>query len=434
MKTRNLPIGIPVRCSLVVLFGLLVSAAFTRAMGQQETLKEKAVAQFENANYPAAIEYLQQALTDSPNDPDIYYYLGYFTHYLCYDSVPLTGFGRAKSDEVLRYLEKAVELDPHYGNAYYFIGAEYGGRARDEMQRGNTKGAVEEFRLGRQAGGYPDWMMEFGRNMLRSCSRDAILYVGGDSDTNPIEYLQWVEGYRTDVTVIPLALLERPRFVALLKQGVAGIVTPAPISWSDEQIASMHPYKWKKNTIHIPIPEGIRQAHGSEQTTVEWELSPDMGRGDVLGLLSAGRAVFADILLTNQWERPIYFSTGCNPGAWEGFESNIQLCGIAYRLMPFTTPTRVDIETTRALLLDENNFRLLPTLRDSDMPRASGMLHNYRSCFLNLVHQHVQQGEFESAKVVFAAMSKLVPEDILPISEQYRNAVEALRQTLDKRE
>lgn len=433
MNTKNLPITLPASCALVVLLFVLVSTMCTPAMGQQETLKEKAIAQFENANYSAAIECLQQALADSPNDAEIYYYLGYFTHYLCYDSVPLSGFGRAKSNEVLRYLQRAVEIDPHYGNAFYFIGAEYGARARDEMQRRNVKGVVEEFRLGRQAGGYPDWIMEFCRNMLRSCARDAILFTGGDADTNPIEYLQCIEGYRTDVTAIPLALLEEPWFVALLKQGMAGIVAPAPISWSDEQIASMHPYKWKKNAIRIPVPEGIRQAQGIEQTTMEWELSPDMGRGDKLELLSAGRAVFADILLTNQWRRPIYFSTGCYPGAWEGLESNIQLCGIVNRLFPFKAPTGVDAETTSALLFDENNFRLLPTLRGSDMPRVSVMLQNYRACFLGLAQQYVRQGEIKRAKAVLAAMSKLVPENILPISEQYGSMIAALRQTMNKR-
>ena len=84
MKTRNLPIAIPAKCSFVMLFAFLISAVFTSVMGQQVTLKEKAIAQFENANYPAAIELLQKALADSPNDADIYYYLGYFTHYLCY--------------------------------------------------------------------------------------------------------------------------------------------------------------------------------------------------------------------------------------------------------------------------------------------------------------------------------------------------------------
>ncbi len=423
-----------VKLALVSLVAILVPALCGPATGQEKTLKEKAIAEFESANYPAAIEYLEQARAASPDDAEIYYYLGYFTHYLCYDSVPLTGFGRERSDEVLRYLEKAVELDPHLGNAYYFLGAEYGARSRDEMQRGSAKGAVEEFRSGRQAGGYPDWMIEFGRNLLRSCAPNAILFTGGDADTNPVEYLQAVEGYRMDVTVIPLALLDRPWFVALLKKGMTGVVAPAPISWSDEQISSMHPYKWKKNVVRVPVPEDIGRAQAKGQASVEWELPPDLGRGEELGLLSAGRAVFADILITNQWKRPICFSSGCYPGAWAGLDANIQLCGIANRLLPFAPVTNVDAEATSALLLDEGNFRLLPTLRDSDMPRVSYMLQNYRASFLSLAYQYVQQGELEKAKAVLEAMSKSVPEDILPMSEQYGVLTEGLRKMLNEGE
>jgi tetratricopeptide (TPR) repeat protein len=418
---------------LAALAAVFISAPCAPATGQEKTLREKAIAEFESANYPAAIEYLEQARAASPDDAEIYYYLGYYTHYLCYDSVPLTGFGREKSDEVLRYLEKAVELDHRLGNAYYFLGAEYGARSRDEMQRGAAARAVEEFRLGRKAGGYPDWMIEYGRNMLRSCAPNAILFTGGDADTNPVEYLQAVEGYRTDVTTIPLAILEWPRFVAVLKRGVPGILSPAPIGWSDEQIASMHPYKWKKNVVRIPIPREIARAHGSDREYIEWEVSPNLGRGAELGLLSAGRAVFADILVTNAWRRPVYFSLGCSPGAWEGLDANIQLCGVANRLLPFAPTSDTDAEATGKLLLDEGSFAALPTLRDTDMPRVSVMLQNYRVCFLSLAHQYAQRGELDKARAVLAAMAKAIPEDILPIPEQYGSMIEALRQMLDEK-
>jgi tetratricopeptide (TPR) repeat protein len=432
MKLKISPTAIAAVIVPAALAAAVMSGVRAQAPGPRQTLKEEAVARFEEADYAGAIAYLKQALEESTGDADIYYYLGYFTHYLCYDSVPLTGFDRAKSDEILGYLRQAVALDPEHGNARYFIGAEYGARARDEMQHGDTEGAVEEFRSGRQAGGYPDWMIEFGRNVLRPCERDAILFVGGDAETNPIQYLQWVEKYRTDVTVIPWGVLERPSFVALLKRGVPGFVAPAPISWSGEQIASMRPFKWKKNTISIPVPENVRRAHGSEETNVEWEISPDLGRGDTLGLLSGARAVLVDIVLTNRWGRPIYFSTACSPRAWEGLEAHMQLCGIAHRLLPSTTPSNVDAAATSALLLDERNFQFLPRLRDSDMPRASGMLQNYRVCFLRLIHHHHRENEIDRAKAAFSAMKSLVPEDVLPIAEQIRSNIEALEETLQE--
>ena len=434
MKKRYVSLVYSAKCAIAAVVALLASVPFTGASGAEETLKEMAIARFEAAEYPAAIAYLLQALEESPGDAELHYYLGYYLHYLCYDSVPLTGFGRDKSDEVLQHLEKAVELDPRLGNAYYFIGAEHGARARDEMRLGGAGAVVEEFRAGRRKGGYPDWMIEFGRNLLRSCDQNAILFTGGDSDTNPVEYLQCVEGYRTDVTVIPLALLDWPRFVALLKHGAPGFTAPAPISWSDRQIESMHPYKWKKNTIRVPVPEDIRKAYGIEQTAVEWELSPNLSHGDTPGLLSAGRAVLADIVITNQWRRPIYFSSGCPPKAWEGLESNIQLCGIANRLLPFAPAAGVDAEATGRLLLDENNFKALPGLRDTDMPRVSGMLQNYRVFFITLARQHLQQGETGPARAVFEAMNKFIPDEILPMPEQYKSYIEELERELDKRE
>jgi tetratricopeptide (TPR) repeat protein len=416
--------------SLIVLATSLCSPA----AAQVQTLKEKAVAAFKGADYTGAIEYLKQALAETPVDADVYYYLGYFTHYLCYDSVPLTGFGREKSDEVLCYLGKAVEIDPHYGNAYYFIGAEYGARARDEMQRRNAGGVAEQFRLGRQAGGYPDWMLEFGRNTLRSCDREAILFTGGDADTNPVHYLQIVEGYRPDVTAIPVAMLGRPWFVAALKQGMEGVLRAGPISWSDAQIASMRPYKWKTNTVRIPVTESVRRKYGSDRQVVEWELTPNLGRGESLGLLSPGRAVFADVLLTNQWERPVYFSMGCAPGTWDGLRQYVQVCGFAQRLLPFEPPSAVDIEPTKTLLLDEKNFRSLSTLRDSDMPRASNMLQNYRSSFLQLVYAYSKSGDRESARAVLAAMNERVPKDVLPVTPDLARNIEAFEQMLNKSE
>jgi cytochrome c-type biogenesis protein CcmH/NrfG len=61
------------------------------------------------------------------------------------------------------------------------------------------------------------------------------------------------------------------------------------------------------------------------------------------------------------------------------------------------------------------------------------MLQNYRACFLGLAQQYVRQGEIKRAKAVLAAMSKLVPEDILPISEQYGSMITELRQAMNKR-
>jgi tetratricopeptide (TPR) repeat protein len=420
--------GLTIVAILLGSYSLMPAEAYCRS----KTLKEMATAEFEAANYPLAIEYLQQALSQSPEDAEIYYLLGYYKHYLCYDSVPLMGFSRDDSDEVLHYLRKAVELDPDNGNAFYFIGAEYGARARDEMQKGNARGVVEQFELGRQAGGYPDWMIEYGRNSLRSCEKDAVLFVGGDAETNPIQYLQSVHRYRTDVTVIPLALLDRPWFVRLLKEGLEDIVRPAPISWSARQIEKMRPYKWKSNVIKIPIPETMSPESDLERSYTEWELKPDLGRGEELSLLSASRAVFADLLLSNSWKRPIYFSLGCGTGILEGLDKNILLSGFVRQLSPVEPSITIDADKTKTFLLDDDNFKDLSTARDHDMPRVSSLLQNYGVQYFYLIYHCVQINDIETGRALYSAMRRNLPEDIVPMNEAVKKTFEALESKLNE--
>jgi len=401
---------------------LLVAAANVPwAVESADALKEQALAEFKKANYTAAISYLQRAREAAPNDAEVYYYLGYFTHYLCYDSVPLGGFGREKSDEVLGYLRRAVELDPELGNAYYFIGAEYGARARDELKDDNAAGAAEQFRMGRDEGGYPAWMLEFGRNLLKSCEANAILVTGGDPGTNPVQYLQLVDGYRTDVSVVPMALLERPWFVALLKRGLDGAVRPAPMSWSERQIMDMHPYKWQTNTIQIPIADEARQKHGAQHESIGWELTAGAD-----GRLSAGRAVFADILVTNRFERPVYFSSGVSASVFDGLGRYVQVSGIARRLLPIEAPGDVDVDATAKLMLEPGNFDAVPSVRTQNMPRVSNLLVNYWASYLYLALHYSRADDAAMVEEVLAAMKNNVPEDLVPMPESLVRSVEKL--------
>lgn len=56
---------------------------------QERNMKVQALQEFEKEHYNEAINILEKALNQSPNDPEIYYYLGFFNHYRAYDSRPL---------------------------------------------------------------------------------------------------------------------------------------------------------------------------------------------------------------------------------------------------------------------------------------------------------------------------------------------------------
>jgi tetratricopeptide (TPR) repeat protein len=399
--------------------------------GSAKNLKDLALEKSRGGNYEGAISILEEALKESPKDPEIYYYLGRFTHYFCYDSRPLSGFDISWSDKILRYLRKAVSLKPDYGDALYFIGAEHGARFWMAMREGNTEKMKRELIEGREEGGYPDWLLEYGENLLRSCERDAILLVAGDAETNAAIYLQLVKKFRTDVTVIPFALLERPWYVLLLKRGIEGVLRSCPISWTEEQILDMHPYKWKGRKISIAVSGEILQKLGleGEDSVFLWDVEPDL-ESQSKSFLSPGKALLLDIVESNGWKRPIYLSLSCAHSIDLGLDDYLQLCGLAYRFLPVNVEEHnltLNEGSIENVLMNPKNLENLSDLKKHNMPRISGMLNYYRYVLLTLAKAYYEKGEKERARGVIERMEELIPEDVLPISPGMTRFIEKIK-------
>ena len=388
-------------------------------------LKLQAESAFVRMRYPTAQALARQATEQDPNDAEAWFLRGWYSHYRCYDSRPLSGFSRATSDSTLSFLERAVQLDPKLGDAYYFIGAEYGCRCTDALCRGDAAQARAELRAGRARNGYPDWELEYCRNLLKSCAPDAILFMDHDVIVNGVRYLQIVEGYRPDITAV--STMGRAGPTLLYKNGLRGAIRPAPISWTREQILDMTGYQWGTDTVRIPVRREVLKGLGiaAPDTVVEWEVSQVSPQDP---WLPASAAQVVDIVETNRWQRPVYFS---EPTQAAYIDSCLQDCGLVWRLLPVRAAEyglSLDTTTSKRVLMDSASYSGLPTYKEHPMPRAWGVLWSYVNALLTLAAHYDQAGDHTAYSAVIDRLAALGPVCFESVVPDYAEHIAAFRQ------
>jgi len=397
-----------------------------------QNLKDLATKAIDGENFAQAGAYLERAVAENPNDAEAWYRLGHSLHWLCYDTAPLFNCDNTTSDRVLECMKKALSLDPHLRNCYSVIGSEYGARAQRELQLGKLEGFIAQLRLGRKAGAYPDWLIEYGRNILASCDRDAILFTGGDAEVFPVWYCQFIDNFRTDVTLVPVPLLDRPWFLLLLKSGLSDSFPTVSMPWTREQILQMHHAKWSEHTVDVTIPPATRSQHSVKDSLFKWSIVPDLRR-DNRTLLSLNRIAIAGLIKANSWSRPIHFSLGCHPWMFAGLNDRLQLHGLSQQVVPFSVAERgkIEIQEATKFLGDPNNFRRLVTLKTEDIPYISSPLNNYRVLYMMTCDSLLQRGDKKLARNILDAMETNVPESALPLPDAWRDQINDLRKRVN---
>ncbi|MFR3489567.1 MAG: tetratricopeptide repeat protein [Alistipes ihumii] len=205
-----------------LLFALSFFLLAFRSPAQVRGLKEQALESFRRERYDEAVALMERAAEADPTDAESWYYLGFFNHYRAYDSRPLKGYDLSYSERVFSYLDRALELDPSLGDARYFYGAECSANAFHAMRERDLERLRHFYEKAFLKGAYPPWLLELGRNMLDGCDRDAILFAGGNGDFDVCSYLQLHEGYRRDVSVLPVGYTDRPWYAGYLRDGSKG--------------------------------------------------------------------------------------------------------------------------------------------------------------------------------------------------------------------
>ncbi len=315
---------------------------------------------------------------------------------------------------------------------------------------------------------------DFAKNYLDSCPKNAILFTNGDNDTFPLWYVQEVEGYRTDVRVVNLSLLNTDWYIEQMKRKAYD---------SDPIPGLLRPEKYRQGTNdYIPIyakfkePKDVKQIirfvdDDSKKSKIQlmdgswrdyiptnkFKVRVNKEKVKQLGIvdkehenrivdelvwsvnkniLYKNDLIILDILAANDWERPICFAITTGDDAYLNLMPYFELDGLVYRLVPYkakshdgqTGEVNTDImyanlmekfqwggmDSDREIYMDENNRRMTMNLRNN---------------FARLAEALIAKGEKEKAVKVLDKCLEVMPEHnvpfnffLLPVVESYYHA------------
>ena len=255
-------------------------------------------------NFLKAVDFLEEAVKINPENQEANYFLACAYNQLLavhageLDESPIEIL--KKSSELFR---KVIKINPVYNgekfrlDPYSKLMGVWGTIAVNYLATGDKENAVRSFKEGIIAGGFAPSQLEYNKNVLRSCKTDAILFTNGDLDTFPIWYLQFIENYRTDVTVVNLSLLNTPWYRVQLKSSTLFGPNRITLDMTDEQLIELSHLPWKADTVSIVLP--------GSNNEIKWVVYPTIeNRG-----IRIQDMLIIKILQNNINTRPIYFAT-----------------------------------------------------------------------------------------------------------------------------
>jgi Protein of unknown function (DUF2723) len=213
---------------------------------------------------------------------------------------------------------------------------------------------------------------DMAKDYLESCAPNAIIFTFGDNDTYPLWYAQEVEGVRKDIRVINNSLLGIDWYINQLRYKV-NTADSLDVIWSEEQIEGHNReylrgrpqadpnqiydlYSVMKNEIgkpvvdeetgrdvgggifpyskfKVPVDVDLVKKNGTASATdsVLSEMFFEISEKKLNGGLMRSDLIILNIIASNKWKRPIYFTS---PFGELGFYQYLRKDGLAYRLVP----------------------------------------------------------------------------------------------------
>ncbi len=280
---------------------------------------------------------------------------------------------------------------------------------------------VKNYHMQDRTGNYLPW--DYSYNTLLNLEPNGIIFTNGDNDTFPLWYMQEVEKFRKDTRVANLSLLNTPWYIEQLKNKEPKV----PISLSDAEIEKIQPMLWpKKRTIKVPVPpeyyqrESVQdfekyfpEVKAKEAREITFDLRPQFaGR-----FLRIQDLMILNILFTNKWEKPLYFSTTVsNQNMLDGLQQYLRMDGVVMKITPFKG-WKIHPDIMFDMLVNKFKYRNLnnPDVYYDRVHR--GLIQNYRVAFAQLASYFLTQKDTARFKTVMEKVFTAMPPEVIPYNQ-----------------
>ncbi|MFH1313433.1 MAG: DUF2723 domain-containing protein [Candidatus Eisenbacteria bacterium] len=174
---------------------------------------------------------------------------------------------------------------------------------------------------------------DYAYNMLVTVEPDGYIFTNGDNDTFPLWFIQEVKGFRKDVRVLNLSLLNTPWYIWQLKH----LEPKVPFRYSDDEISRLRPYRDRDGKIVMVKDLATKEIIEATDDT-----------------------------------RPVYFAV--TVADYMGYESRLRLEGLAFKLIPEQRRDLVDVEKTLSNLYHVYRYRgLLTPIGEGELTDAPNL-------------------------------------------------------------
>lgn len=153
-------------------------------------------------------------------------------------------------------------------------------------------------------------------------------------------------------------------------------------------------------------------------------MSWTIGKSD----LYKGDLVMLDIIATNNWKRPVYFSSTMGSSNNLGLKEYMQLEGYTYRLLPVRVPGAqdgyVNSDVMYNNLMNKMSWRELDNEKTYyDQTYLGSPIATARIAFLRLTNQLIAENRKEEAKKVMNRALTVMPDKSIPYDQISSNYI-----------